>query len=98
MGRDETIQALLKLAPILAASGIEHLYLFGSVARDAADASSDVDVAFDVAEDAIFDAFDMGRVMMDLKDSLGRKVDLVECRSMSPAFAARIAPDLIQVF
>lgn len=98
MGRDETIQALRQLAPLLAASGVEHLYLFGSVARDAAVASSDVDVAFDVAQDASFDAFDMGRVLMDLKDGLGRRVDLVERRSMSPAFAARIAPDLIQVF
>ena len=98
MGRDETIQALRQLASVLAARGIEHLYLFGSVARNDAGEASDVDLAFDAAPDTAFDAFDMGGVVMDLMDDLGRKVDLVERRSMSPEFAARIAPDIVRIF
>ena len=98
MGRDEMIQTLRQLAPVLAARGIEHLYLFGSVARNYAGEASDVDLAFDAAPDAVFDAFDMGGVVMDLMDALGRKVDLVERRSMSPEFADRLTSELVQVF
>lgn len=73
MRRDETIQALRQLAPVLAARGVWHLYLFGSVARDHAGEASDVDLAFDAAPDIAFDAFDMGGVVMGLMDALGRK-------------------------
>lgn len=98
MTRDDTIEVIRLLAPILAAVGVEHLYLFGSVARDEAGELSDIDLAFDVALNAKFDAFDMGGVVMDLMDGLGRKVDLVERQSMSPEFAARIEPDMIRIF
>ncbi|WP_168196760.1 nucleotidyltransferase domain-containing protein [Brevundimonas sp. M20] len=72
--------------------------MFGSVARNRAGEASDVDLAFDVAPDTVFDAFDMGGVVMDLMGALGQRVDLVERRSMSPEFAARIAPDIVRIF
>ncbi len=98
MDRALALTQLRALEAPLKAKGIAHLYLFGSVSRDESGMASDVDVAFDLQPDAAFDAFDMGGVMLDLADLLGKKVDLVERRSFSPKFAKTVGPDLIQIF
>lgn len=88
----------MKLRGPLKGRGIEHLYLFGSVARDVATERSDVDIAFDVRDGVPFDAFDMGGILMDLKEVLGANIDLVERRSISASFARQVGPELIKVF
>jgi uncharacterized protein len=96
--RADAAARLLKLEGHLKSRGIEHVYLFGSVARDAATDESDVDIAFDVRHGVPFDAFDMGGILMDLKEALGVNIDLVERRSMSANFAREVGPELIRVF
>jgi len=59
---------------------------------------SDVDLAADIARNATFDALDLERVLMDLTEALGRRIELVERRSMSPEFAARVALGIILIF
>ena len=98
MRREAVVARLLKLEGRLKGSGLEHVYLFGAVARDVATEGSDVDIAFDIGHGFPFDAFDMGGVLMDLREALGVKIDLVERRSMSASFAKEIGPDLIRVF
>ncbi len=44
MTRDEAIARLRSIEPELRAFGVEHLYLFGSVARNEAHGGSDLDV------------------------------------------------------
>lgn len=63
MRRDDALAKLRNLEPYLRARGLAHVYLFGSVARDEAGPGSDVDVAFDIAPGADFDAFDMGGIL-----------------------------------
>lgn len=58
MRRADAVARLLKLEGPLKGRGIEHVYLFGSVARDVATEDSDVDIAFDVRDGVPFDAFD----------------------------------------
>ena len=82
----------------LRSQGVSRLYLFGSVARDEATSESDVDVAFDISPNAEFDAWDQGRILLDLADALGTPVDLVERRAFSSRMAQEVEADLIRVF
>src|SRR5689334_379134 len=64
MRRDDIIARLKQTEPALRAQGIGALYLFGSVSRDEAQGSSDVDVFVDPDSDerfgflAFMDAYD----------------------------------------
>lgn len=98
MRRDEALAKLRGMENALRRQGVAHLFLFGSVARDEAVGGSDVDVAFDVAPGAKFDAFDQGRICLDISDALGRSVDLVERRAFSRRMEQDVDVDLIQVF
>lgn len=98
MRRDLAISQLKSLQALLKVRGIQHLYLFGSVARDEATEASDIDIAIELRTDTSFDAFDMGGVVMTLMESLGETVDLVDRRALSSRFASQVAPDIIQVF
>lgn len=98
MKLDHAIAILRPLEASLRSQGIAHLYLFGSVARDEAQRGSDVDLAFDVEPGAAFDAFDQGRIYMDLTDALGTRTNFVERDMLSAVIAKNVAPDLIQIF
>jgi uncharacterized protein len=85
MRRDEALRRLRENRESLAALGVTHAYLFGSVARDAATANSDIDVMVDLDEGPtgrkpLFSAFDVGGIQSELTEILGRSVDLVVCR------------------
>lgn len=54
--------------------GVYNVRVFGSVARGEAAADSDVDFLVDGLENASWGG---GRLLMDLQDLLGRRVDLV---------------------
>lgn len=78
--------------------GVSALYLFGSTARDQADDAADVDLIFDYDPQSKFDLFDQAGVYLDIKDALGRDIDLVSHRAMRPSFRARVEPELVRVF
>ena len=93
--RAEVCRLLGELRPELTQLGVRSLTLFGSAARDALDAASDVDVLVEFEGPAQFDPF------MDLKllleQALGRRVDLVTQGALKPALLARIQTDLQRV-
>ena len=60
---------------IAAAHGARNLRVFGSVARGEADESSDIDLLVDMEPGRSL--MDMGGLLMDLEELLGRKVDVV---------------------
>ena len=87
--RSEIIDLLAMHKPALAARyGVLRLALFGSVARGAATATSDVDilVAFDgpATSDRYFG------VQFYLEDLLGRPIDLVTETALRPELKSRI--------
>ena len=75
----QTIAEYFKTQPVLKA------WLFGSFARGEETEDSDVDILFvpDRSSEP-FTLFTMGGMYMELKDLLGREVDLVEDGSLRP--------------
>jgi uncharacterized protein len=97
MTREEAIHRLHENQAELRRLGVEHLYLFGSVARGEAREDSDVDLFFDHPEGSI------GLLqLMDIKEAaaraLGRKADITTRRSLHPLLKRRIEASALQVF
>jgi predicted nucleotidyltransferase len=78
--------------------GLLALFLFGSVARDEAAESSDIDLLFEVSPDVRFSLFDQARVRSDLVDRPHADVDLVPIRGLRPKLRARAEAEAVQVF
>ncbi len=97
MTQDEAISRLKRHELELKRLGIEHLYLFGSTARNEAREESDVDLFFDHPEGAL-GLFQL----MDIKEAaarlLGRKADIMTRRSLHPRLKERIEASAVQVF
>jgi uncharacterized protein len=97
MQRDEVIDKLKQHEADLRRLGVEHLYLFGSTARDEAREDSDVDLFFD---------YEQGRLglfeLMDVKEEtsriLGRKADIMTRDSLHKVLRSRIEAAALQVF
>ena len=85
--------AILALA---AKHGASNVRIFGSVARGEDDESSDVDVLVKMNEDRSL--LDMGELLMDLRDLLGCKVDVIsEHKDMRPHFRESVLRDAVTV-
>ena len=97
MTRDEVISLLRRHEPELKRLGVDHLYLFGSTARDEARQDSDVDLFFDHEEGAI-GLFQLLDVKETAARILGRKTDIMTCRSLHPRLRLRIESSALQVF
>ena len=63
---------ILKLA---SQHGARNVRIFGSAARGEAEADSDIDFLVELEPDRTL--FDLGALLMDLQDLLGRKIDVV---------------------
>jgi predicted nucleotidyltransferase len=97
MTRDEALTRLRYRESDLKRIGVQSLYLFGSTARNEAEASSDVDLFFDY-ERGKFGLYEL----MDVKDLalaiLGREADIMTRDSLHPALRARIEAGALRVF
>lgn len=95
----ERIRAVLCAhASALRGMGVEHLALFGSLARDEAGADSDVDILIDIAPDRPFSLWALGEIRVRLSEIIGREVDLLLAPDLGPGLRRRITPDLAPVF
>jgi hypothetical protein len=85
----------------LNAKGVQHLTVFGSRARGDASPGSDLDVLVDI-DPALpkFSLVDLAAVSNLIADITGLETIAVERRMLArnPAFDARIADDVIEVF
>ena len=96
MDRQETVQAIQhRTDEIHERFGVRELLLFGSVARNEARDSSDVDIIVDFVGPADFDRF-MG-LRFYLEDILERKVDLVTRKALRAAIREKIEEEAIHV-
>ena len=67
----------------MAGQPIVRAWLFGSCSRGEESDESDIDIMVDFDEsNGVVSLFKMGRILMDLSDLLGMKVDLVERRGI----------------
>ena len=89
----QTIAEYFKTKPVLKA------WLFGSFARGEETPQSDVDILFVPDRSGRpFTLFTMGGMYMDLKELLGKEVDLVEDGSLRPYAAETANRDKILIY
>jgi predicted nucleotidyltransferase len=94
----EVIAKLREHAPQLRRRGVDHLYVFGSVARGEATVDSDVDLVIDVDPDSAFSLITLGSLTADVEDWLDRRVDLGERSMLRPSLRADFERDSVRVF
>ena len=80
---------------IAAGHGARNVRVFGSVARGEADEESDID--FLVEMEPRRSLLDMGGLLMDLRDLLGRKVDVVTERGLKARIRDRVLREAISL-
>ena len=96
MNRARTLQLLTEHKPVLAQRfGVTRLAVFGSTARDAAGAGSDVDVLVGFDGPATSDRY-FG-VQFYLEDLLGSSVDLVTEKALRPELRPFIEREALRV-
>jgi predicted nucleotidyltransferase len=98
MNRDRAVTLLKRHEPEFHRIGVGALYFFGSVARDEAKDTSDVDVFFDLARPQGFTLFDLVGIQQRLADILGTHVDLMTREGIHPRRRSRIEADAVGVF
>jgi hypothetical protein len=98
MDRDQALRILRQHEPQLRAAGVEHLRLFGSVARGDQNSGSDVDVALLMDSSRRWTLFTLGRIYENLRDILGTQVDVALLDSLRPPVAERVAREGVDAF
>jgi uncharacterized protein len=93
-----TIAILRQHAPELKKSGVEHLYVFGSLVRGEADSNSDIDLAIDVAPDADLSLLDLVHVQQEAEELLGWPIDLVERKMLKRFVRPEVEREAVRVF
>ena len=83
---------ILKLA---SQHGARNVRVFGSAARGEADGDSDIDFLVELEPDRTL--FDLGALLMDLQDLLGRKIDIVTDDSIYWLLRRRILKEAVSL-
>jgi hypothetical protein len=98
MRRDHVITLLKQHEPEFRDAGVGALFLFGSVARDEAADTSDIDVFFDLERPQGFTLFDLVALQERMQEILGAKVDLMTRQGMHPRRRPQIEAASVRVF
>lgn len=92
------IQSVIdRSAPELRGAGLRALYLFGSEARGEASETSDIDLLFEVEDDAAFSLVDQATLQIRLQEMFGRKVDFVERQALRPRMRGRVEREMVRL-
>ena len=75
--------------------GAERVYLFGSCARGEMTEDSDIDLRIDKGR---IRGLELAGLLLELEDSLGRRVDLIPTSSLDEAFLKRIAGEEVLLY
>jgi predicted nucleotidyltransferase len=97
MRRDEAITRLKEHEAELKRLGVEHLYLFGSTARDQAREDSDVDLFFDYQRGTL-SLFGLMDVRDRASEILGREADVTTRDGLHKTLRTRIEASALRVF
>ncbi len=94
MGVNEIRSVIEGSAAELRAAGLSALYLFGSQARGEAREESDIDLAFDVSDEANanFSLLDQAGLQIRLQELFDRKVDFFERSALIKRFGPQLDP------
>ena len=81
--------------PILKRNGVVKAGIFGSVARGEAQKNSDIDILVEIKKS--ISLFDFIGIKLELEDTLKRKVDLVEYKTIKPLIKELILHDEVRI-
>ena len=97
MTRDEAIRRLKDRQAELKRLGVEHLYLFGSIADEHGRDNSDVDLFFDHQKGklGLYELMDLKEITSAI---LGRRADIMTRESLHPTLRRRIEQAAVLVF
>lgn len=84
-----------EIEAVARAHGATRVRVFGSVARGDAAEGSDIDLLVDLEDGR--GLFDLGGLLMDLRDLLGCEVDVATERSLRPRVAQRALADAVDL-
>ncbi len=84
-----------KVGPVASRYGVPKVYLYGSYARGEADSDSDIDLC--IERGRINDYFQLGSFESDLRDVLGKDVD-VTTTGASKQFIDSIRKDMVLIY
>ena len=94
MGIDEVIVGKRdEILRVAAKHGARKVRVFGSVARGEADETSDIDFLVELEPGRTL--FDLGGLLMDLRDLLGRDVDVVTERGLKTRIRTRVLQEAV---
>jgi predicted nucleotidyltransferase len=96
MHRDHILTRLKNHQPQLQNLGVRSLELFGSVARDRATASSDIDILIELDPESGF--FEFFRIQHYLEDLLDRPIDLGTADALREHLRQPVLDEAIHVF
>ena len=94
----EVVAKLRAHAPALRKRGVEHLYVFGSVARGDAGVDSDIDLAIDVDPESRFSLVTQASIGLDLEELLQHRVDIGTRMSLRSSLREDFEREAIPVF
>lgn len=94
------------IAPIAEKYGLRSVYVFGSYARGEASEDSDVDIMIDRKGSSVHGIFGMNALFNELKEVLGKEIDLVTVQSLNQAstlgrnadFAENVIKERVKVY
>ena len=95
-----------RVTPVARKYGLKAVYVFGSYARNEATSDSDIDILVDRTGSSIRGMFDMGSLYHDLRESIGKEIDLItthtleqrNTRNRIPMFVENLEAERIQVY
>jgi uncharacterized protein len=98
MTRAEALRKLRDQASAMKALGATSLYLFGSTARNKANAKSDVDVFIDYDPRGRFNVLDLVAAKRLLEENLRVEVDVTTRKGLHPLIRKQVEAEATQVF
>ena len=84
-----------KILPILQRYGVKRIGLFGSCVRGGMREDSDIDILVEIEKD--ISLLDFIGIKLEIEETLGRKVDLVEYCTIKPLLRERILKEQVVV-
>lgn len=84
-----------KILPILKKHGVTKAGVFGSVVRGEAREDSDIDILVEIESD--ISLLDFVGIKLEIEEALGRKVDLVEYKTIKPLLKEKILSEEVAI-
>lgn len=98
LARADVIDRLLALAEEMRSRGATGLFVYGSVARDDARASSDIDLFIDYDPASRFNAFDLIGIQHFLHERLPFTIDITTRDGLHPTLRPDIEASAVRIF